>query len=102
MKILYVTDANPNGTADLIVADGYDMIDSLDDAVFELLLTGDSNKWVTFGNDRCIYAWDAEQLPDNAGMRISVKTALSHVAVSPLSDGSETLEFLKKYFKVAS
>jgi hypothetical protein len=66
---------NPNGTNDIEIVDvsSKEVIDSMPQALFGVNLT-------------------------NTKRAISIKRALKHIAVSPVSNGSETIEFLNKYF----
>ncbi len=81
---------NPNGTNDISVEgswsqDGYASA-TREDAMSEALFGLDVTKLKTYN-------------PEYGFAYVSLKTALKHVAISPVSDGSSTIEFLSQYFK---
>jgi hypothetical protein len=77
MNKVMVFNYNPNGTNDIEILDeNNEVIDSLPEALFGLNIGRVDMKVIPF------------------------KTCLQHVAFSPISDGTETINFLKKYFKV--
>lgn len=88
-----VYDWNPNGTNDIEV--GYSTVDGSFHAVSSL-------QEATFGIDVTKRPY-MDKYPEYSECAMSalvpLKTVLSHIAVSPVSDGSETINFLKKYFK---
>jgi hypothetical protein len=67
----------PNGTNDIAIVDAKtgQEIDGLDEALFGVNLKHETAK-------------------------ITLETALNHIAVSPIEDGSRTINFLKQYFKL--
>lgn len=75
MKKIRVYNWNPNGTNDIeIIKDG-EVVGSLPEALFGLNIGRVNTKFMT------------------------LKTCLKHIAVSPVEDGSSTIEFFKQHFK---
>lgn len=87
---IHVYDWNPNGTNDITIVstqgDRLQEIDALDEALFGI----DINK---------IGVLFQEHSEASRCVRIPLKTALRHIAISPVEDGSRTINFLKQYFK---
>lgn len=81
-----VYDWNPNGTNDIAIENTRgEEIDCMQEALYGIdivkLLPKDTefNEYTT--------------------AHVTLKDCLRHIAVSPLTDGHETIDFLKKYFK---
>ena len=129
---LYVYNMNPNGTSDLLItsSDGI-VLDSISEALFGRITAkrfgwnGDS-----LGNiEACYYGetvgtieysqeYETEEGEETQTlaevvqdgdlsditqvMEVDLNEVLEHIAVSPVSDGSETIETLKQYFKIGA
>lgn len=115
---LYVTDMEPNGTRSLIITDSDNQVlEIIDEAVFGNL----SNKkfgWSgdSLGNiDACYYGesigmieYTDESIDEIMRgelsdiyqvVEVELDEVLEHIAVSPVNDGSSTIEVLNKYFR---
>ena len=104
---LYLTDFNPNGTADLIVVDhNFEVVDVINEAVFGV---------ATYMPDASLNSMDKltidsiESLDDlelvEAGViqpiyKTSLRQVLATIAASPVSDGMDTVNTLNKYFNI--
>lgn len=82
---------NPNGTNDIAIegseSDG-------DPRCMDMM------QEATFGIDVDRFKLTYYAGPDDSySAYVPLKTVLKHIAVSPVSDGSETIKFLSKYFK---
>lgn len=84
---------NPNGTNDIQIENSYSDFDTrCEDSLQEALFGIDVNKLKPRFDD-------ADLQEQFGGYYLPLKTALKHIAVSPISDGRETVQFLSKYFK---
>jgi hypothetical protein len=73
MKTIRVYFWNPNGTNDIEILENGIVIDSKQEALFGVNINSDHK-------------------------RIGLKEALTHVAVSPMTNGNDTVKFLQKHF----
>lgn len=118
--IIYATTWEPNGTNTILIVDqDLQIVDSLDEALFGVNVDGrDSLGNCTFGaygEFIGLATYDADEAqgeltPDQVRsgeteftevMELELEYALGKVAVSPVSDGTETLQFLAKYFDLS-
>jgi hypothetical protein len=88
---IIVYDWNPNGTNDIAIEGSTSegdprFMDGLPEALFGLDICKHSKKSINFGHD-------------NFGYYVPLQTVLKYIAVSPVSNGNETIKFLSKYFK---
>jgi hypothetical protein len=83
--LIEVIDFSPNGTNEVNILkenEGVlEHVETIPDALFGVD--------VTQYDSYCDYT---------ASCFVDLETALKHIAVSPMSDGSETIKILKKYF----
>lgn len=92
----------PNGTSDLIITDEDGQIKMvLNEALFGAPVSDDGMLAMTdgdsiFGTGRDI--GDHEGLPEDAMVwQLEAESVLRYIAVSPLSDGQETIDIIKGY-----
>lgn len=100
MLKLFVTDFSPNGTQDLLIVDKTGIvIDSMSEACFGLrvwakpYLSTENLVLPLQGQD-----YDAES--ECLVYPVNLESVLRHIAASPVSDGSQVIEFIKKYKKL--
>lgn len=114
---LYIYNQNSNGTSGLLICDeDHQVVDSIAEAIFgNIPAKGFSWSGDALGNiNACFYgesvgmiSYDDENLEaiENGEdcdiqqvVEVNLKDVLKRVAVSPVSDGPETLKTLNKYF----
>lgn len=100
----YATDLMPNGTNTLLVVDREgSVVDIMDDALFgvnvmpenlgaKLAVIDESGKVL----DGLVKA-EAMKYGVEVVRELSIKEVLANVAVSPVNDGSQVIEFVNKY-----
>lgn len=112
----FETDMNPNGTRDIIVIDeNGTVIDSLGEAVFGNIpvkhfdWSGDAQGNIDicyYGESVGMMSYDDESIEEiRSGeysdlfqvVEVTLESILQNIAVSPVSDGSSTVEFFKQY-----
>ena len=101
--IFYVTECAPNGTNDLLVCDGSEVIDSMNEALFGVIIrTPDAC---------CLYGESISSIPEHIEcamegscdvfivQKIDSDRILKKIAISPVCDGSKAEAFTSKYLK---
>jgi hypothetical protein len=102
----YVTDFAPNGCQDLLVVnqDG-DIIDVCSEGVYGMHVTPKKaciafNEQIVDDQELKHSLMDASSEDITYCYKAKLSTILRHIAVSPVSDGSEVIKFIKQYAKV--
>lgn len=116
---LYTFAQNPNGTSDLLIVDSNDqVIDSIPEAVFGDLESarfgwggdamgninacfyGESIGMIEY-SDEDLESIEAGEISDvQQVVEVTLDTVLENIAVSPVSDGSQTIKQLSRYFEI--
>ena len=84
--VIRVYDWNPNGTNDISIVNS----------------SGEHDPRREDTLDEALYGIDINKLGrryDDSSVVVPIKTALKHIAVSPIENGMRTVRFLRKYFK---
>jgi len=103
MYYFYTTDQAPNGTSDLIITDmDGTVIANVDEALFGYNV---SNKpqWLALCDGESVFGTnkdigDTEDIPEDMFVwQIDAEDALRFIAVSPVEDGTGTVDIINQY-----
>lgn len=83
-----VTDWSPSGVNDLIIIRNYNTTEQSEEIISEACFGIDINRYEQITLD--------DGCSDIDVALVDIETVLSHIAVSPVSDGSETMKALRK------